>query len=240
MKLEGQRVVIIGGSSGIGLATAKAAHQEGASVIIASRSAEKLSRAKTKIGERVETYTVDANNEQSLQEMFQKIGETHHLFITAQQAATGEIAETNFETLRQTLDSKIWGAFNAVKYAAPQMPRSGSITFISGLLGWRPGRGGSIAGAAGGAIEALARNLALELAPIRVNTICAGVIDTPILDGFFGTGEEREKILKDIADKLPVGRIGQSNDIADAVIFLMNNGFITGSVLHIDGGALLV
>ena len=115
---------------------------------------------------------------------------------------------------------------------------SGSITFMSGTSAWRPYPGSSVVAASAGAIEALGRALALELAPIRVNTVCAGIVDTPLLEDFYG--KQQEEILRELASRLPVGRIGRPEDIADGVIFLMGNGFITGTVLHIGGGKLLV
>ena len=142
------------------------------------------------------------------------------------------------EKLRPTLDSKIWGALQVVKHSAFQIRVDGSITFISGLAGRRGYAGFAVAGAANAGIEAVARNLAVELAPIRVNTVCAGVIDTEMLDKVFG--EQREAVVKAVAEKLPVKRIGRAEEIADAVLFLMGNGFITGATLLVDGGDALV
>jgi NAD(P)-dependent dehydrogenase (short-subunit alcohol dehydrogenase family) len=118
------------------------------------------------------------------------------------------------------------------------MPTNGSITFISGLAGRRGYPGFAVAGAANAGIEAVARNLAIELAPIRVNTVCAGVIDTEMLDKVFG--ENRDVIVRSIAEKLPVKRIGQPEEVADAVLFLMSNGFATGTTLLLDSGDALV
>ena len=244
-KLEDKTIVVLGGSSGIGLATVQAAHAEGASVVIASRSPEKLAQAQSQIKgghERVRTFTVDASDENSVRNLFAQVGPLHHLIITAAVGVLGSVVNTPEAKLRATLDSKIWGAFYAVKYAAPQMQsdEDHSITFLSGLLSWRPATGGAIAGAAGSAIESFARTLAVELAPIRANTVSAGVIDTPMLDGFFGVGAERQKQLDAIAATLPVKRIGTPDDVADAILFLLKNTFTTGTVLRVDGGAVIV
>jgi NAD(P)-dependent dehydrogenase (short-subunit alcohol dehydrogenase family) len=142
------------------------------------------------------------------------------------------------EKLRPTLDSKIWGALQVVKHSVSQIKLGGSITFISGLAGRRGYEGFAVAGAANAGIEAVARNLAIELAPIRVNTVCAGVIDTEMLDKVFG--EKRSEIVEAIAKKLPIQRIGKPEEIADAVLFCMGNGFVTGATLLVDGGDALV
>jgi NAD(P)-dependent dehydrogenase (short-subunit alcohol dehydrogenase family) len=158
--------------------------------------------------------------------------------ISAQDASTAPLSETTIEKLRPTLDSKIWGAFHVVKHGVSQIRPDGSITFISGLAGRRGYSGFAVAGAANAGIEAVARNLAVEIAPTRVNTVCAGVIDTEMLDMVFGA--QRDEVVKAIAEKLPVKRIGKPEEIADAVLFLMSNGFITGATLLVDGGDALV
>ncbi|MGL5835426.1 MAG: SDR family oxidoreductase [Waterburya sp.] len=238
MRLSGKIAVIVGGGSGIGLAVAKQAHSEGASVIILGRSSTKLDQAKGEIGENVTAISTDVMDEMAISQAFAEIGAFDHLFISAQDASTAPLSETTIEKLRPTLDSKIWGAFHVVKYGVSQIRADGSITFISGLAGRRGYSGFALAGAANAGIEAVARNLAVEIAPIRVNTVCAGVIDTEMLDKVFG--EQRGEIVKAIAEKLPVKRIGKPEEIADAVLFLMSNGFITGTTLLVDGGDALV
>lgn len=238
MRLSGKITVIVGGGSGIGLAVAKQAHSEGASVNILGRSSTKLEQAKGWIGENVTAIATDVMDEMAISQAFAEIGAFDHLFISAQDASTAPLSETTIEKLRPTLDSKIWGAFHVVKHGVSQIRADGSITFISGLAGRRGYSGFALAGAANAGIEAVARNLAVEIAPIRVNTVCAGVIDTEMLDKVFG--EQRGEIVKAIAEKLPVKRIGKPEEIADAVLFLMSNGFITGTTLLVDGGDALV
>lgn len=238
MKFSNQTVVVVGGSSGIGFATAQAAHAQGASVILVRRSLDRLQQASAAIGSQVREVQADVEDESSVEAAFGEIGSFNHLFISAQDATTSSLAETTKDKLRPTLDSKIWGALHTIKHAALRITNAGSITFISGLAGRRGYPGFAVAGAANAGIEAVARNLAVELAPIRVNTVCAGVINTPMLDHVFG--DARVQIVETIAAKLPVKRIGNPEEVADAVLFLMGNGFITGTTLLIDGGDALV
>ena len=238
MRLSNQTIVVVGGGSGIGLAVAKLAYAEGAVVIILGRSAIKLETAKSSIGENVKAVVTDVMDEAAIAQTLNDIGRFDHLFISAQDASTALLSETTMEKLRPTLDSKIWGALQVVKHSVSRIRTDGSMTFISGLAGRRGYAGFAVAGAANAGIEAVARNLAVELAPIRVNTVCAGVIDTEMLDKVFG--EQREAVVKAVAAKLPVKRIGKAEEIADAVLFLMGNGFITGATLLVDGGDALV
>lgn len=238
MRFSNQTLVIVGGSSGIGLATAKAAHAQGASVMVVGRSRERLDQAIAEIGSGVRGVLADVEDEASVEAAFTEIGQFDHLFISAQDAATATLSETTKDKLRPTLDSKIWGALHVVKHATSRISERGSITFVSGLAGRKGYPGYAIAGAANAGIEAVARNLAVELAPIRVNTMCAGVINTSMLDRVFG--EQKSQMIEQIAAKLPVRRIGRPEEIADAVLFLMSNGFITGTTLLIDGGDALV
>jgi NAD(P)-dependent dehydrogenase (short-subunit alcohol dehydrogenase family) len=232
MRLSGKKVVVVGGGSGIGLAVSKMAQREGASIVILGRSQGKLDQAKALIGEGTQTLSVDVMNEEAVAKAFAEMGDFDHLFISAQDASTATLAETTREKLGMTIDSKIWGAIHVVRQAVSKLSAQGSITFISGLASRRGYPGFAVAGAANAGIEALARNLAVELSPIRVN------IDTEMLDKVFGEG--KNEVVESIAEKLPVKRIGKPEEVADAVIFLMNNGFATGTTLLLDGGDALV
>jgi NAD(P)-dependent dehydrogenase (short-subunit alcohol dehydrogenase family) len=238
LKLAGKTVVILGGGSGIGFACAGAASRAGASVAIAGRSLEKLEAARAGIGADVRTFPVDASDEKSVRDFFEGVGRLDHLIVTAAETKAANVSGMDAETLRPTLDARVWGGYFAARHAAPRMGEGASITFFSGLSARRPYPGSSVISASCGAIEALSRSLALELAPIRVNTIRSGIVETPLLDGFYG--EDRDEFLRSLAERLPVGRIGSPDDIAGAVMFLMGNGFVSGSVLQIDGGGSLV
>ena len=231
-------MVVIGGGSGIGLACAVAARDAGAEVTIAGRSPEKLKRAREGIGKDVRAAALDVTDEVAVRDLFSGFGRVDHLVVSAAETAAAGIAEAEEADVRPTLDIRVWGGFFAAKHAAPVMSEDGSITFLSGTSAHRPYPGSAMVAASSGAIEAFARALALELAPVRVNTICAGFVDTPLLDAYYDEG--RDEAVEELAARLPVGRIGTPEDIADAFMFLAGNGFVTGTVLHVDGGKLLV
>lgn len=232
MRLLGANVVIIGGSSGMGFATARMAKEQGAKVTIASRAREKLRHAVQRLGD-VRAVVADITSESDIQEVFRELNRVDHVFILAGKWLGGKVVEADLETLRFDVDQRFWGPLYIVRNAAPKMA-DGSITFLSGQLAARPDIGGVVTAAMNAAIEVLAKGLALELAPVRVNAIAPGLIDTRLLE------ENRGEAAKWAEDKLPVRRMGLAEEVAQAVVFLMTNGFITGEVLHVDGGGRLV
>ena len=238
MSLKSKTVVVLGGSSGIGLATAKAAAAEGANVVITGRSREKLQAARNQLPEGTRAESLDAADEAGTRALFEQIGHLDHLFTTAASVTLGAGLAADTETLRPAMDTRFWGSLYAVKYGAAHMKNGGSITFTSGVSAWRPRPGSSVGAASCGAIEAFARSLAIELAPIRVNTIQPGLIDTPLIDELVGA--RKQDLLAMQSARLPVKRIGTPEDIADAVLFLMKNGFVTGITLTVDGGHTLI
>lgn len=238
MTLKNSLVVILGGSTGIGLATAKAAKAEGAQVIVTGRSTEKLQRAQAELGSDTRTVVLDVADEEGTRRFFQGLARVDHVFITAGTLVADRKLAPNSDTLRPAMDTRFWGALYAAKYAAPKIATDGSITFMSGVAAWRPLEGAAVASASCGAVEAFARALAVDLAPIRVNTIEPGFVDTPLLDSLLGA--KKGEILAAAAARLPVKRIGTAEDVADAVLFLMKNGYVTGITLTIDGGHTLV
>lgn len=230
-------IVIIGGSSGIGFATAQAAYAKGAQVVIAGRSVSRLAEARKAIGHRLQTFVVQMTDESSVQNMFAQLEHVDHLFISAADVVMGPILETDSDVLKLAMESRFWGSYYAAKYVAPKMSENGSITFMSGTSTWKPTSGGAVAAASGAAVEALCRSLAVELSPIRVNTISAGAVNTPLLDSIFG--EKRDEMVEHLEKTLPVKRMGKPEDIADAALYLMQNRYTTGTVLSVDGGSLL-
>lgn len=237
MTLANQTVVVLGGSSGIGLATAKAAKAEGARVIVTGRSRERLQKAQAELGTEARTVALDVTDEDGTRSLFSKLDHVDHVFITAGTVLLDPRLEPDAETVRPALDIRFWGAFYAAKYAAPKMGAGGSMTFMSGVTSIRPLRGASVTTASCGAIEAFARSLAVDLAPIRVNVIQPGPVDTPMLAGL--RSERRSAFLAERAAHVPVKRIGHPEEIAEGVLFLMKNGYVNGITLRMDGGEAL-
>ena len=239
MSLKNATVVILGGSSGIGLATAKAAQREGAQIIITGRLQERLARAGTELGPTARTVALDVNDESGTAQFFAGLDGLDHLFTTAGAVVSDAGLLPDTAALRPALDTRFWGGLYAAKHAAPKMRRDGFITFMSGTAALRPIQGGAVATASCGAIEAFARALAVDLAPIRVNAVRPGFVDTPLLDAFLGPN--KPSVLEATAKRLPVRRVGRAEEIRDGgVPFWMRNGYVTGISLTIDGGGLLL
>ena len=240
MSLQHKKVVVVGGSSGVGLAVAKAAAAQGASVVIASRSAEKVERARAGAAPlELEGRIIDVTNETQVRDFFAAVGPFDHLVTTPVIfTSRAPIKDQPTEEFRTLFDIKFWGQYFAAKYAAPLLRPGGSITLSSGQLSHRPVVGSVPRASVNGAVEALGRALAVELAPVRVNTICAGVIATERWHHI----EEKERLaqFERIAQSLPVGRIATPEDIAQTYLYAMTNRFTTGTVILVEGGALLV
>jgi NAD(P)-dependent dehydrogenase (short-subunit alcohol dehydrogenase family) len=233
MTLAGKKVVVVGGSSGIGLATTELAKKEGADVIIASRSAAKLNPVAERL--KVTAIPTDVTNDQSVAELFRRTGPVDHVVLTAAQLRTGPFKTVAMEDVRATMEGKFWGAWRVAREA--EIRPGGSLTLVTGFLSVRPRPNSAIISAANGALESLARALALELAPVRVNAVSPGVIDTPIRAAM--PEAARKEMLAKTAAALPVGRVGMAEDIAQQIASFMTNGFATGSIVYIDGGALV-
>jgi NAD(P)-dependent dehydrogenase (short-subunit alcohol dehydrogenase family) len=234
MQLAGKKVVVVGGSSGIGLATAELAKQEGAEVVIASRSAEKLDAAAGKLG--VKAIAADVTSDDSVANLFKQCGAVDHVVVTAAQLKTGPFKTVAMDDVRATMEGKFWGAWRCARFS--DIRPGGSLTLVSGFLSIRPRPNSAIVGAANGALESLARSLAIDLAPVRVNCVSPGIIDTPIRAGM--PEAARREMLAKIAAGLPVGRVGAGEDIAKQIVAFMTNGFMTGSIVYLDGGGVIV
>lgn len=235
MNLKNKKVVIIGGSQGIGLATAKIAYNQGAEVIIASRNSEKLANAKAEIGENTSTYQLDGSDEEAVKGFFDGLDSIDHLVLTAAGGTGGALKDLNLKDVRDLFDSKFWLQVQAAKYAAPKMKAGSSITLFSGIVSRKAMAGQLPYTSIAGAIESMGRMLALELAPIRVNVITPGFIHTPAWDNFMPF-EKQVEFFEGVKEMLPVKRIGKAEDVAKGVQFLMENDFVSGAVLDIDGG----
>jgi NAD(P)-dependent dehydrogenase (short-subunit alcohol dehydrogenase family) len=239
MSLDGKRVVILGGTSGIGLATARAAQREGAAVVIASSRRERLDRALASLRSDAEGEVVDVADEAQVRALFERIGAFDQLVFTAGETLQLEpLAAMPVERARSFVNVRFWGAFMAAKYGSPHIRPGGSITLTNGIAGLRPRKGWTVAASICGAMEALTRALAVELAPIRVNAVCPGTVRTELWSGM--TESARETMYRDVAQRLPVGRVGEADDLAETYLYLMREGFSTGQVLVVDGGGILV
>jgi NAD(P)-dependent dehydrogenase (short-subunit alcohol dehydrogenase family) len=238
MSLQGTKVIIVGGSSGLGLATARAALAKGAQVTVTGRSKERLRAAQSELGDGLETAAVDALDEAAMQAFLESRDGIDHLFVTIGSYVADHHLEPVMDTLRGPLDTRLIAALHATKFALAKMSDEGSITLMSGTATVRPIPGTSMSSASCGAVEGLMRGLAVDFAPIRVNALRAGFFDTPFLDDVLGN--QRAAVVADLEARLLVGRIGRPEEAAAAVVFMMETGYVTGSCLTIDGGGSLV
>ena len=233
MLLKGKKVVVVGGSSGIGLSTAEMAKHEGADVIIASRNVQRLDAAADRLN--AIAIPADVTSDDSVAKLFRNCGPVDHVVVTAAQLRTGPFKTVSMEDVRATMESKVWGAWRVAKSA--EIRPGGSLTLVSGYLSIRPRPNSAIISVANGALESLARALALELAPVRVNAVSPGIIDTPIRAAM--PEAARREMLAQTAAKLPVGRVGVGEDVARQILAFMTIGFATGSIVYLDGGGLV-
>jgi len=238
-RLENKRVVIIGGSSGIGLAVAKEAASQGADVVIVSSNAERVQDAIQSMGGNVRGEAVDVSDEKAVEGFFKNIGAFDHLVFTAGDSLQlHQLVDTDLKQARRAFELRYWSALSTVKYGSPQIRNGGSIVLTTGIAGLRPDSGWVIAASVCGTIEALTRALAVELAPIRVNAVSPGVVRTNLWQNM--SSSEREQLFESVGKRLPVGRVGEAHDIAQAYLFLMEEGFSTGQTVVVDGGTVLV
>jgi NAD(P)-dependent dehydrogenase (short-subunit alcohol dehydrogenase family) len=234
-KLQNAQVLVIGGSSGIGLATAVAAADEGASVTIASRSKSKLDAALGSIRGNSRAVVLDTQDQSALERLFMAQDPWDHVVVSAAQTPTGSVRALSLADAATAMESKFWGAYRVSR--AAKIKDGGSLTLISGFLSVRPAADAVLQGAINAALEALARGLALELAPVRVNAVSPGMVATPLWSSM--AKEKREAMFAGAAANLPARRIGLPEDIANAVLFLATTPYATGSTVRVDGGGAI-
>ena len=239
-KLDGQRIVITGITGGIAKASAQRLASQGAEVIVSARSETKLEQGLADITGKVTGHTMDLQDEASIKTFFARVGDFDHLVTPAASSMFSSINDMNFPAARELWETKQWGQLLSVHYALPYLNTQGSITLFSGTVTQKPLPGATMFAAAGAATEASGRIWAYELAPMRVNTIVPGVIETDVWSTLYGSADTAKTQLDDLANTLPVGRVGTSDDVAKAVSFLVDNSFVNGISLVIDGGHRLI
>ncbi|HZX29144.1 MAG TPA: SDR family oxidoreductase [Telluria sp.] len=236
MSLAQQRIVIIGGSNGMGLAAARKLAALDAAVSIVGRSQDKLDRALASLPGSAQAHVGDFTDAQAMALLFERIGPIDHLVLAASdRAAWGPFASISGAALRSALEGKLLGYWQALQAALPHLRPDGSVVMLSGAASRTAMPGTAGLAAVNGAITQMAQTLALELAPLRVNVVSPGLVDTPAHDAL--PADAKSGLFEATARALPVGRTGTADDIAEAIVYLIGNGFTTGAVLDVDGGA---
>lgn len=223
--MKEKKVLIIGGSSGVGLALAKQVKEKGGHVVIASKSAQQKKNTLKKIEflRDCQYISFDITVESEILQLLDEVGDVDHIAITVRSPLiVAPFLELNIGSVRQAFETKLWGQYNIAKLAYKQINHGGSIVFTSGTLGMRPYLGYSTLSIINGAVESLTKSLALELSPIRINAVCPGF-----------------KQLKELEKKIPLG-LGMDSQLSNAYLFLMNDSYITGATIVSDGGATLI
>lgn len=237
MELKNKTVLIIGGSSGIGLAAAALAHKHGASVTLTGTTEQKSKHAAASIGNA--GYAVlDVNREEEVHRFVGRFEGIDHIFNAAGSTQFGSVLEGSMAEHLALINTRLAGSVHLIRAAAKKINAGGSFIFTGAVSTDRPVQGAWTSGVATAAAEQLARVMALELAPIRFNAISPGFTDTPMWDKVLG--ENKTAVIASVAEKSLVKRIATAEEVAEAVIFLMKNESITGEIIHIDGGARLV
>lgn len=235
--LKGKTIVIVGGTSGIGLAAAQQSTVQGANVIVVGTNRDRAEKAATDnnfFGWRV----ADVTNEESIKAALSDIPQVDHLVLMAGSFVYGNVMDADMNYLRRAFEERIWGGVYTLRALGDRLTRNASVTFISGSLSDRPIPGTAILAAASAAMEALTRGLVLELSPRRFNTLSPGSTDTPLLANALGEG--RDAYITAQSEKLPLHRLATAEQAGAAIVFLMTNEIMNGETIHVDGGQRLV
>ena len=239
MSLNNKRVLVIGGGSGIGQAVAEGAVREGATVVVASRTAEKVAHVAAQLGAAASSATLDVTDEAAVARFFADAAGFDHIAFTAGDwdgPGPGPLANLDLAQAPKGFHVRFWGALSVAKHGAVRLPPGGSLTLTSGLLAHQPIKGWALATAVVAAAESLSRGLAVDLAPVRVNCVCPGIIQTGPWDMI---PKEQREALQIMTERNLVPRPGQPAEAAEAYLYLMRNGYVTGQVLYVEGGSAL-
>ncbi len=240
--LRNQRIVVIGGTSGIGFSVAQEAIAEGANVIVGSSNATNVDAAVERLGSGAAGLSIDVKDEASVAAFFERTGPFDHLVYTAGDwgalRSASTIAKLDLSGANAVFAVRFWGALSATKHAQGRISLDGSVTLTDGVVAHRPRKGAAINTAMAGAIEHLTRSLAVDLAPLRVNAVCPGYVRTEVWNSI--PEDQREAQIQKMTERLPLPRAGMPSEIAQAYLYLMRGAYSTGQVLVVDGGMTLI
>lgn len=237
-QLAGQTVVVIGGSAGIGLETARLARAEGANVVLTGRNPERLKQAAVEV-EAISSAAFDATDFDRLNRFFEELpGTIDHVMITAGKPYYARLTDINFQEASSSIDEHFWLPIHVARIAVDKVRPGGTLLFIGGTGGRRPAVGMALVSAFTAAGPALTRGLALEIAPVRVNLIAAGFVDTPLSAALLGDRLDQRR--EQLRATLPIGRVVGPADVAALAVHIMANTALTGATFDIDGGQQLV
>ena len=240
--MKNTRVVVIGGTSGIGFAVAQRVLLEGAHVMVGSSSADKVDEAVSRLGNGASGHTVDVREEANVAAFFEVAGPFKHLVYTAGDWGAvrrgGAIADLDLSNANDIFAVRFWGALAAIKHAQGHIATDGSITVTDGAIAHRPRKGAALNTAMAGAIEHLTRSLAVDLAPLRVNAVCPGYVLTEVWNSI--PEDQRQEQIRSMTQRQPISRAADPSEVAEAYLYLMRGTFSTGQVLMVDGGMTLI
>ncbi len=233
---ENRTVLVVGGGSGIGRAIAESAARAGSLVVIAGRDHGRLESARAALPGGVRALQVDLADEESIARLAQQVGHLDYLVSTANAPANGPVTELDAAALRTAFAAKVIGPLLLAKHLAPRFGDDGSILLFSGVAAWRPAPQRAVMATTNGAVATLAQALAVELAPVRVNALSPGIVDSGAWDSL---GDRKEGFLAGVAERNPARRVGALDDLVQAAMMVLTNPYVTGTTVHVDGGGRL-
>ncbi|MBC3840752.1 SDR family oxidoreductase [Streptacidiphilus sp. 4-A2] len=234
--LQGQRLVVVGAGSRTGRELAKAASAAGATLVLAGPDPRKLEWTAGELSGPCEVLTLDLTDERSIADFAGRVGRFDHLVSTAAAPANGPLKDLDPADVQRAFSAKVIGPLLLAKHLAGQVCERGSLTFFSGVAAWRPAPERTVMATTNGALAFLVQALAVEIAPVRVNAVSPGIVDTGSWDGL---GADKEAFLRAVAERNPARRVGSPQDLVKAVFYAIDNPYVTGTVLHVDGGGRL-